>query len=397
MNEQRQIRTDRSASGSEGAKKKRFRWWIPVLAVICVLGLAVGGVVGYGFSILNSIRPSGEEQQFEEQIVTAPEYKGDVVNILLVGMDFEEGRQYKVGKNGEWIGNTDMIMYVHYDLKNGKMSMLQIPRDLFVMKEITCDSTTGKTYKVNSGKINGLAFFNDEEYQALADVIAHQLKLPVDYYAAINMDALIEMVDLFGGIEVYVPQDIVGEGGKIEQGYQTLSGQAVNFMLRQRHMYANQDVGRLNTQRYFYAALFQRVRTATLADIIKLMPVVKNYVTTNIELGDLIALANSFLSISSEDIMVAQLPFYPCTKNYVPNPEKSASYWVGVPARQEIADLLNEYFRTYTGPVAAEDLDIADDWPHQEVATSANVQFMGQLDAEAEQSVEEQAQQAPAA
>ena len=377
MNEQ-QSRTDSKLSG----KKKRVRWWIPVLAVVCVLGVAVGGVLGYAYSVIHSIAPSDEEQQFEEPIVTAPEFKGDVVNVLLVGMDFEEGRQYKVGKNGEWIGNTDMILYVHYDLKNSKMSMLQIPRDLLVTDEITCDSTTGNTYRVTSGKINGLAFSNDAEYAALADVIAHQLKLPVDYYAAINMQALKEMVDLFGGLDVYVPQDIADRHGNVlTQGYHRLDGANVEFLVRQRHAYANEDVGRLNTQRYFYSALFQRVRTATLGDIIKLMPVVKNYMTTNISMSDLVALTYNFLSIHSEDILVAQLPFYPGSKNYKPNPDKNfKGYWVGVPARQEIADLLNQYFRTYTGEVPAEALEIADDWPHQSGATSANVQFMGQLD-----------------
>ncbi len=374
----------RRPSGHRPRKaKKKLRWWIPFLAIVCVLGVSVGAALGYVHSILHAILPSDQEEaQFNEQIATAPEFKGDVVNILLLGMDFEDGREFKVGKNGEKIGNTDMILYLNYDLKNKKMNMLQIPRDLFVNDPVVCNiNGEKKTYRTPSGKINGLALHNEDEYEALANVIAQQLKLPVDYYASINMEALVSMVDTFGGIEVYVPQEITGKGGSIPQGTHTLNGAAVNFMLRQRHMYANMDVGRLNTQRYFYSALFKRVRTATLGDIIKLMPVIKNYVTTNIPLSDMIALAYNFLSIDSSNIMVAQMPFYPCTKNFHPNPAKNFNgYWVGVPDRQGTADLLNQYFRTYSGEVPAEDLKVEDDWPHQPGATSPNVQFMGQLD-----------------
>ena len=363
--------------------KKKFRWWIPVLAIVCVMGISVGAALGYVVSVIRSITPSGQQEaQFNQEITTAPEFKGDVVNILLVGMDFEEGREYKVGKNGEKIGNTDMIMYVNYDLKNKKMNMLQIPRDMFVNDPVVCNiNGVKKTYHVPAGKINGLAFHNDDEYEALANVIAQQLNLPVDYYAAIDMKALVSMVDTFGGIEIYVPQEIKGKGGSIPQGTHTLNGAAINFMLRQRHMYADMDVGRLNTQRYFYSALFKRVRTATLGDIIKLMPVIKNYVTTNIPLSDMIALAYNFLSIDSSNIMVAQMPFYPCTKNFrAQEGKKNSGYWVGVPDRQGTADLLNQYFRTYTGEVPAEELDLQDNWPHQSMATSPNIQFMGQLD-----------------
>ena len=41
---------------------------------------------------------------------------------------------------------------------------------------------------------------------ALADVIYDQYHLPIDYYVTIDMQALVEMVDNFGGIEVYIPR-----------------------------------------------------------------------------------------------------------------------------------------------------------------------------------------------
>ncbi|MFR3602878.1 MAG: LCP family protein [Faecalibacterium sp.] len=43
---------------------------------------------------------------------------------------------------------------------------------------------------------------------ALAEVIYDQYKLPIDYYVTVDMQALVEMVDNFGGIEVYIPHDM---------------------------------------------------------------------------------------------------------------------------------------------------------------------------------------------
>ncbi len=365
-------------------KKKAFRWWIPLVSVACVLGIGVGMALGYVNNVLNSIAPPENAPEIEQVVQTAPEFKGDVVNILLVGIDYEEGRAYGDKESND--GMTDMIMYINYDLKNGKMNMLQIPRNTLVGFKIECKDTTGYTYRASNGQINSIALSSEEGLAALADVIANNYKLPVDYYASIDMEALVKMVNHFGGLDVYVPQDIKDKKGNVlQQGYRHLDGETVEYLVRQRHAYANGDLGRLNTQRYFYAALFQRVRTATLGDIIKLMPVVQQYVKTNIPPKDLVALAYSFLSIDSADIMVAQTPVYSGAL-FAPNPEKNfKGHSVLVPAREPIADLLNQYFRTYTGEVPASELNFFDSHPHNKTATEANVQFMGQLDHEAQE------------
>ena len=59
-----------------------------------------------------------------------------------------------------------------------------------------------------------------------------------------------------------------------------------------------------------------------------------------------------------------------------------------VPDAGSIAELLNTYFRNYTGPVSAEELNlVTNDWPHGTASTSANVQFVGQLDKESDDAI----------
>ena len=76
-------------------KKKKTPIWLPLAVVLAVI--AVGsGVVGYAVSLVNrvedSLRPDDSTPTIQEEIKTAEGYKGDVVNILLCGIDYEEGR-----------------------------------------------------------------------------------------------------------------------------------------------------------------------------------------------------------------------------------------------------------------------------------------------------------------
>ena len=85
--------------------------------------------------------------------------------------------------------------------------------------------------------------------------------------------------------------------------------------------------------------------------------------------------------------MLAQTPVF----MGVPNVGKTDSfdgYSCVVPDAGSIAELLNTYFRNYTGPVSAEELNlVTSDWPHGTASTSANVQFVGQLDKQSDDAI----------
>ena len=74
-------------------KKKKTPLWLPFAIVMGVIAV-ISGVVVYGVSLVNkvedSIRPAESAPSIVEEIQTAEEYKGDVVNILVCGIDFEE-------------------------------------------------------------------------------------------------------------------------------------------------------------------------------------------------------------------------------------------------------------------------------------------------------------------
>ena len=380
-------------SGRKRKKRRRTPLWLPLAVVLVLVGLVGAGVV-YAVSMANrvqeSIRPEESAPSIAEEIQTLEEYKGDVVNILVCGIDYEEGRGYSADGSND--GMTDMILYCQFDIKGGALRMLQIPRNTLVTtSNRTVTLSSGKTYKASNYQINSVALSNGGSIAALAEVIYDQYKLPVDYYVSINMEALTEVVDNFGGIEVYIPRDMEYNGSFLAKGYRNLDGASAEFFVRNRHGagYENADIDRLNMQRYFYAALFKRARSMGIQDILNQMPIIfNNYVETDMDLVTLGKLAVSFMRVDSANIMIAQTPVFSGGVPFVGASESSAGYSCVVPDAGSIAELLNTYFRNYTGPVSEEELNlVTDDWPHSSVSTNANIQFMGQIDKESDDAI----------
>ena len=358
-------------------KKKKTPLWLPFAVVMAVIAV-VSGVVVYGVSMLNkvedSLRPDDSTPTIQEEVKTAEEYKGDVVNILVCGIDYEEGRNYSDASSND--GMTDMILYCQFDIKNGALHMLQIPRNSLVAtqnRKITLSN--GKTYAASNYQINSVALSNGGSIAALADVIYDQYRLPVDYYVSVDMQALVEMVDNFGGIEVYVPVTMEYDGSRLEQGWRVLMGAECEFFLRQRKDTSatpRGDIDRLANQQYFYSALFRRVRTATVGDIIKLTPVVQKYINTSLNFMELVQLGMSVLSIPSENIIIGRLP--------VARGELYNGQDVMVCAKAETAEFLNEYFRPADDPLAAQQIGTPD-WGTRSEVIGAEVRRMGEVDA----------------
>ena len=387
-----QRRPAQSEAPRRRKKKKKTPLWLPFAVVMAVIAV-ISGVVVYGVGLVNkvedSIRPDDSTPTIQEEVKTAEEYKGDVVNILVCGIDYEEGRDYGDSESND--GMTDMILYVQFDIKNNALRMLQIPRNsLVTTKNRKVTLSNGKTYAASNYQINSVALSNGGSIAALADVIYDQYRLPIDYYVTVDMQALVDMVDNFGGIEVYIPHDMSYGGSKLLKGYRNLDGASAEFFVRCRHGdgYSNSDIDRLNMQRYFYAGLFKRARAMGVTDILNQLPLVfKNYIKTDMDITTIAKLVVSFLKVDSSNIILAQTPVFMGVPN-VGKTDTFDGYSCVVPDASSIAKLLNQYFCTYTGPIDVSEMNlVTDDWPHGSASTDANVQYMGRIDKESDDAI----------
>ena len=364
-------------NGKGAKKKKKIRWWQILLITLLVIALIFGGAFAL---IMGAIAPEGGNIKLNQLINTPKEFQGKELNFLMVGIDRSSQKEGDdLNDAGVDDGNTDMILYVHFNNETGEMKMLQIPRDTMV----TTDRSVSGNYRINNIAKTQAADSNSMNMAALCEQVSNMYQLPIDGYMTIRLEMLVQLVDTFGGIELYVPQEMDYKGSHLDQGYQTLNGDACEFLLRTRHIYPNGDIGRLNMQRQFYAALFRRLKSiGNIWDVARLTPAVLNYMETSLSASQLASFAVSMLKIDSSKIMICQMP--------IKMAGKYNGQAVVYPARQEDADLLNQYFRENTGFVDASELQLCDDASvlgfdlSGYTATDPNIQQMGGLMSEAD-------------
>lgn len=327
-----------------------------------IIALLVVAALGTGIFALYSVyraRIQGDDVLPQE--VKTPTWQGsDIVGGLVCGIDYdnEAANGYD---SADKIGRTDMILYVRYDTKNNKASLLQIPRDTYVGEASAIKDPEGNALVTKSftGKINSV-YYNaankENRMAALAYVINEQFRLPVDFYVTIDMEALKEIVDIKGWIEVYVPLDVSDPdhpASKIPQGWQNLTGEQVEFLLRNRHSpnYAEKgDVARLQTQQSFYSALYREFKTLQPKDLVMWMNVLTYRCKTDMGLMQLGGLAQKALSLEGANITFVRPE---CGVTSTASGQSVISL-----KKEDTAALLNQYFREPGGQVPASELGI---------------------------------------
>ncbi len=352
-----------SGSKRPAKKKKGLNFLLNFVSIACAVFLVVYvGLQTYAGSIINT----GVFGTVSKTYQTPPEYANNELNLLVLGIDYTS----EDGQGRSENGNTDVIMYVRFNFADNTIRMLQIPRDVYVGEEVDHGGT---------GKINAVYAGADEDkdrVNSLAYVLYEQYKLPVDNYVSIDMDSLREIVDMFGGVEVYIEQDMYFEGSSLNQGWQVLDGAAAEFFVRYRN-YPTGDIERLGNQRNFYSALFSMVRSVTWQEIVRLTPIVQQYINTDLSTTDCAALAIELLSVPSSSILLAILPVSDAVEPYYDN--SGNPLYISVADVDTTADMLNEYFRAEGAEVPAEELAIAQ-LPKSATLYNTNVQWMAEVD-----------------
>jgi LCP family protein required for cell wall assembly len=147
-------------------------------------------------------------------------------------------------------GVTDVIRVVRVDFVTPKVSILTLPRDLYVELPNTFDSNGNA---LTHGKLNQpfffgspyMAYYKGPGYGAgaLAETIATNFDLYVDHYGIVNMQVFIDMINAMGGVDVWLPEFVDGrpEGeesfaldksqGYFDQGWNHMTGKdALSFV-----------------------------------------------------------------------------------------------------------------------------------------------------------------------
>ena len=302
-----------------------------MLSIVLVFVILAGGACAAYHKVTGSwpFSDMGITQSADEtSILDALLGKNIKLNVAVFGVDKDGTR-------------TDVAFVVHYDSSQESLSLISVPRDTRVDVCREVEELLGSSYGVM--KFNAVHAIGGEKYGPQAAVLQLEdlLGVKIDHYVKVDFDALVEIVDAVGGVEVDVPQDMkwdMSDTGDIKidlkKGLQTLDGNKALQLVRYRKGYANGDVGRIQVQQMFLKALATKVLSTesivkNLGDYIK---VLYKYVETDVSLSDALKYANYITKIDMSKMTMETLPG---AGQYV----SGVSYFIHDPAAtQEMVD-----------------------------------------------------------
>lgn len=232
----------------------------------------------------------------------------DIVNILLIGVDFAEERLTWNGKK-EWHSDVMMVLSVNFDEK--RADLISLPRDTYakipgvkgIYKLNAAINCGGGLYK-SDGSVNeaGLKKVCEAAEWMLGGI-------PVDYYYAVTMTSLKSLVDAFGGLDYDLDISFKIQGRSYVKGPQHMNGQAVLDYCRVRKAgngLSSADIGdanRVNRQKKILVAFFEHMKKNNL--IVRIPDVIKAFqgeLFTNCTPAQTAALAAFAYNLDRKDI-----------------------------------------------------------------------------------------------
>ncbi len=264
------------------------------------------------------------------------------VNILLLGVDL------RCDEEGSAPTHSDTIIVATIDPLSQSAALLSLPRDLWV-----------EVPNYGANRINQAYFFGQAyEYpgggpQLAVETVEAFLGVPIDYYVAVDFQAVIDFVDLMGGVVVEVPERIEDptypdscygyDPFTIDPGQQRLDGATALKYARTRATFGG-DVDRAGRQQQVINAVReQATQLDNLPQLLLRAPQLwqsyQSHVTTDLSFDEALQLANFLRTIPRENIRNVILDY-----SYVYNDTTFDGQQVLVPVREKVRVLRDEIF-----------------------------------------------------
>lgn len=200
-------------------------------------------------------------------------------------------------------GLTDVMMLVALDTDNGRVCVMQIPRDTYA----DYGSTAHRKLNAARGYLGG--------ERALCDFLGRSLGIEIDGYAAIDLDAFGKAVDAVGGVKMtldstlYYDDPAQGLHIYLQKGEHTLDGEQAEMLVRYRSGYLRGDLDRLDAQKRFMLAFFNKLReSVTPLSAYRLASELLPYIRTDVDAALAVTLGIKVLRTDPEQICLVTLP-----------------------------------------------------------------------------------------
>jgi LCP family protein required for cell wall assembly len=301
---------------------------LAVLAVLIVVSHLGGGyyLLAYsdaGTQVFNPNNPDlidqpslapGETAQPSQSL--PPPVEGGRVTVLFTGVDSAPGR-------GETL--YDSIMVVSFDPKTNSVQMISVPRDSasFPFYFGGVDSPTVKINSIPTYVRHGWIKSPDSPYLTLVKEVSYLVGIPINYYAVMDLNGFVKMIDTVGGIDVTNPAAIsdgtydwlngAPYGFYLAAGPQHLDGKHALAYVRSRHgsdgTGGNSDYARSDRQQQVLIALLHKMAQPNqILALPNLISTLGSSVTTDFpanKVADYVAMGQSVPSGNIKQIVLA--------------------------------------------------------------------------------------------
>ena len=232
-----------------------------------------------------------------------------VMNILAIGSD-ARAQHYLYGL-------ADIMRLVRVDFVKARVTILEVPRDLWVEIPEISDH-----YGITHGKLNqaylygnkGLGYYDGpgEGPGLLARTLNLNFGVQPDHYIAVNMRTFEAVVDAIGGLDIYLPYEISvkskdnPKGFAIPEGQHHIDGETALWIARIRQYHT---FGRAENQNIVMCSLRKKLLSPAIVPAIpELVRSFKSYVQTDFSPEQINQLACLATQMKGTNVVFASFP-----------------------------------------------------------------------------------------
>lgn len=266
-------------------KKRRRRKRTAVLIVEIIILMLLSGVA---FAITKLGKIQTVEINTDDIVINDGMKKDGYTTIALFGGDSREG-QLEAGTH------TDTIILAAINNKTKEIRMVSVYRDTLLKQE-------DDTYK----KANN-AYFHGGPTEAI-NMLNRNLDLDITDYATVDFSALVDTIDLLGGIDIEIKEEEIQYINKFMDETAGVAGTEANYIdhAGMQHLDGTQattyarirstaggDVTRTERQRQVIEKIFNKAVHTNLATINEIIDQVFPKVSTSLSLNEILSLASA--------------------------------------------------------------------------------------------------------
>ncbi|MCC5896197.1 MAG: LCP family protein [Alkalibacterium sp.] len=309
-------------------KTNRNKWFKRLLLLAALLfAFIIGSAVGYyGYQVVQLLSDVSEDTPEELQDTSESDESIRAmhpISILILGLDEEDGAR-----------RSDSIMVATINPKEETTKLVSIPRDTLITLP-----NSERQEKFN-------AVYAIYGITGVIDFVEDYLTIPISFYATLNFEGLVDLVDAVGGITVDSPLSFTVQDSEentdaieIEEGVQELNGEEALGYARMRKQDPRGDFGRQERQRQVIETLIEDLLSfGSITNLTPILNAVRPNLQTNMTGQQIMAVASNYRGAAEtiESIEILGVD------DYVYIPEYGQELYVYLPFEQNLLELQAE-------------------------------------------------------